>query len=254
MPLFSLTWFWIFLCFGDLKDIESKLNSDHQTKRNRNLRYLDDIYSKGELKEGDKDDELIPVYLLNINTFASKSNSKEFFYTYKLIDEKDNNNVYSNLIKIFELDVAMCYKSWYNNSYKGNDINEYNLILLGAMMITNKVSEFNKLVDELNLDYDIKEKMRRSVLKMCQNDLLLRAYYNPKELKEELEKESLALYKLQTREEGRTEGRTENQREMIINMYKENAKLDFISKVSKLSLDKVKEIINDYKAEKNIVR
>ncbi len=94
------------------------------------------------------------------------------------------------------------------------------------------------------------------------NDTLLRAYYNPKELKEELEKESLALYKLQTREEGRieseakgrTEGRTENQREMIINMYKENAKLDFISKVSKLSLDKVKEIINDYKAEKNIVR
>ena len=83
------------------------------------------------------------------------------------------------------------------------------------------------------------------------NDTLLRAYYNPKELEEELEKESLALYKLQTREEGRIEGEAKG-REIIVNMYKENAKPDFISRVSNLSLDKVKEIINDYeKKSKN---
>ena len=89
---------------------------------------------------------------------------------------------------------------------------------------------------------------------MYQNDLLLRAYYNPKELAEELERRSLALYKAKIREEERAEGRQESQREIIINMYKENATLDFISKVTKLSLDKVKEIINNDKAKKENAR
>ena len=74
------------------------------------------------------------------------------------------------------------------------------------------------------------------------NDTLLRAYYDPKELEKELEEESLALYKVLTREEGIAEGKAE----MVINMYRENAELNFISRVSNLTLAKVKEIINEY--------
>ena len=62
------------------------------------------------------------------------------------------------------------------------------------------------------------------------NDTLLRAYYNPKELAEELERESLALYKLQTRKEGRAEGKAlgmaegeeKKEREIIVNLNKLN--------------------------------
>ena len=44
--------------------------------------------------------------------------------------------------------------------------------------------------------------------------------------------------------EGRIEGKLETQKEMILKMHENGATLDFISKTSDLSLDKVKEILN----------
>ena len=45
---------------------------------------------------------------------------------------------------------------------------------------------------------------------------------------------------------GRKEGIAENQRDMIINLNKQNVSLDVIARASKLSLSKVKSIINKY--------
>ena len=76
-------------------------------------------------------------------------------------------------------------------------------------------------------------------------------YYNKKH-EEEIEffkNELMKLEKEDSREEGRSEGliqgRNEKERDMIINLNKQNVSLDIIAKACNLSLDKIKSIINN---------
>ena len=60
--------------------------------------------------------------------------------------------------------------------------------------------------------------------------------------KEESRKKGLQEGRQEGREEGRMEGRQERDRQVILNMLKENADMNFISKVTGLSSEEIQKL------------
>ena len=81
---------------------------------------------------------------------------------------------------------------------------------------------------------------------MLENKNLESIWYNRKDEQDRLDRSLLEAYKL----DGIDEGRSEQQKDMVINSYKEKIPFETIAKICKLSLKQVNNIINDYK--KNI--
>ena len=251
-----------------------KLSKAQQLKLNRNLFYIFKMVSS-RLKEGDSYSKIIPVTLVNFDTF-SKKNKK--LNKYGVIDVLDSDDYYSENLEIFNLDVVKCYQAVYNDKYQGSSIFEDNLIKLGAMMATDNIEEVNELIRALNTEKIVKDKMTEVISKMMQ-DGMLSLYYYPDEEQKRLDDSLLDLYKQEGEKIGfkRGEKRGEKrglkigeqrglkigeqrglkigeerlankEKEMVINMYKDNALIEKICKYVNLPIKKVNEIIEDYKS------
>ncbi len=85
---------------------------------------------------------------------------------------------------------------------------------------------------------------------MLENKNLESIWYNRKDEQDRLDRSLLEAYRLDGLDEGKSEGRAEQQKDVVINSYKEKIPFETIAKICKLSLKQVNNIINDYK--KNI--
>ena len=137
------------------KNKEKKnLSKAHQLKLNRNLFYVLKIISS-RIKKGNNYTKIIPVTLVNFNTF-SKKNKK--LNKYGVVDILDTSDYYSENVEILNLDIVKCYQALYNDKYQGSNIYEENLIIIGAMMATNKYLEVKELIGRLHVKEEIKER------------------------------------------------------------------------------------------------
>ena len=228
---------------------KKNLSKAHQLKLNRNLFYVLKIISS-RIKKGNNYTEIIPVTLVNFNTF-SKKNKK--LNKYGVVDILDTSDYYSENLEIFNLDIVKCYQAVYNNKHQGSNIYEENLIIIGAIMANNKYDEVKKLVARLHIKEEIK-KMMMEVIENMMGEGELGLYYYPDQEKKDFDEALLEL----CRKEGRTEGinigraegltlgRAEQQRDMVISLNDQHISLDVIAKAAKISINKVKQIINDY--------
>ena len=83
-------------------------------------------------------------------------------------------------------------------------------------------------------------------------------YYDPEQEKKDFDDALLELCRKEGislgmskginigRSEGLTLGRAEQQRDMVISLNEQHVSLDIIAKAAKISINKVKQIINDY--------
>ncbi len=244
---------------------KKNLSKAHQLKLNRNLFYVLKIISS-RIKKGNNYTEIIPVTLVNFNTF-SKKNKK--LNKYGVVDILDTSDYYSENLEIFNLDIVKCYQAVYNNKYQGSNIYEENLIIMGAIMATNKYSEVKELVARLHIKEEIKERMME-VIENMMGEGELGLYYYPDQEKKDFDEALLELCRKEGRSEGinigmskginigRSEGinlgraegltlgRAEQQRDMVISLNDQHISLDVIAKAAKISINKVKQIINDY--------
>ena len=240
---------------------KKNLSKAHQLKLNRNLFYVLKIISS-RIKKGNNYTEIIPVILVNFNTF-SKKNKK--INKYGVVDILDTSDYYSENLEIFNLDIVKCYQAVYNNKYQGSNIYEENLIIIGAIMATNKYDEVKELVARLHIKEEIKERMME-VIENMMGEGELGLYYYPDQEKKDFDEALLELCRKEGislgmskginigraeginigRSEGLTLGRAEQQRDIIINMYKANEVIEKISKYTELPIKKIKQVINDY--------
>ena len=230
-----------------------KLSKIHQLKLDRNLFYIFKMICS-RLKEGDSYTNIIPVTLVNFNTFSKKDKKLN---KYGVIDVIDADDYYSENLEIFNLDVVKCYQAVYNDKYQGSNIFEDNLIKLGAMMATDRIEEVKELIRALNTEKEIKDKMMEVISNMMQ-DGILSLYYYPDEEQKRLDDALLDLYKREGEKIGEKRGEqrvlklgeqrlAKEKKEMVINMYKDNALIEKICKYVNLPIKKVNEIIEDYK-------
>ena len=131
-------------------------------------------------------------------------------------------------------------------------IYQQEIIRLGASIVTKKEEEFQQLQKELNAKSKIKSVMREIVFNMKNDEELCVLYYDKEEEQrkkwESIRQEMAEVVAKESREDGMREGleigREEKEREVILNMYKNDLPLELISEVTSLTLEEVKEILN----------
>ena len=82
---------------------------------------------------------------------------------------------------------------------------------------------------------------------MLENKNLESIWYNRKDEQDRLDRSLLEAYRLDGLDEGLSKGKFEQQKDMVINSYKEKIPSETIAKICELSLKQVNNIINDYK-------
>ena len=238
----------------------------YETVINRNINYLSEVASKG-LKIGDSYDMIVPTLLVNFNTFYVDSIHKKIFdYYYWMNDEQ---HILTENQKILNINIVECYKEWYNGTYKTprNDY-EKNLILLSALIYTDKEDEFNKIIQELSANKMIKSVIKEVQTRMTEDEILTVRYVDFLEENRLINKSIINAEKKKARKigleegrakglakglkkglakglaEGRKEGRKEGRAELIINMFKNGQSIETISKICNLKIKEVKDIID----------
>ena len=248
------------------KQIKLVLNKTKQGKSDQTLGYLCKLYSS--IKVGEKFKDVSPVTLINFNSFGTFDNK---FSNYGILNYNNTLDIYSEKLKIRNINVAKCYQEWYNGKYQERNINEHNLFILSVMMATDKLDEVYKLIEELEIDSSLKKRFRKVVNMMNTSIDLTGLYYNYDERQKALDdyikesvREEFAKENFEKGEKrglkigekrgeqrglkiGEQRGEANKEKEMVINMYKDNALIEKICKYANLPIKKVNKIIEDYK-------
>ena len=178
--------------------------------------------------------KLKKVYQINLNNYDI-SRDNRFIVVNRLIDIKTHRE-YHPILEIIDVNLAKLQKEDYNK-LKKNEI-EYLLYLL----VCNDEEELRKIY---NGD-DLMEKMIDEAKILTDNfDLLL--YYDREKLKKQEayelgEKAGQEIGQKIGQEIGFKAGVSQNKKELTINMLRENASVDFISKVTGLSIEDINEL------------
>ena len=223
-----------------------KLDLIHKLKLDRNLQYLLELLVDS-LNAGEDYTKILPAHLININTFSKYKKRKS---NYQFVDIENVRDCYSKKLQITNIDIAESYKLVYNGKCEISNKHEYNLCILSAMLATWKYQEVIKLIEKLRTKEELKEKIKEVVRKMFKDKNFESIWYNRKDEQDRLDRSLLEAYRLDGLDEGKSEGRAEQQKDVVINSYKEKIPFETIAKICKLSLKQVNNIINDYK--KNI--
>ena len=69
--------------------------------------------------------------------------------------------VLTQMIKIINVDIDMCYDIWYNGGIEKFTSCEQNIIRLGALHFIEKEEDFRKCLGEIEMDEEVKNKYLR---------------------------------------------------------------------------------------------
>jgi len=114
---------------------------------------------------------------------------------------------------------------------------------LSALILETDKEKFEKLVDDIKMDESIKEQLERIVMDLNIDDELVTKYYD---LEEERKKLNNAVQE-RIAKENFEKGVREKQREIVLEMYKENLSIETISKCTKLSVEEINKLIKTEK-------
>ena len=101
-----------------------------------------------------------------------------------------------------------------------------------------KKKDFMKYMKKVEMSPEFRSEMEGVLDNMCKDEKLVSRYYNREEEERRIQE---GIYK---------EIAANTKKEMIIEMYNQNATIEFITTVSKLTSSEVEDIINDYLAQK----
>ena len=251
----------IWLTQEQISKLYNKAKSNVLDKSNY---YLNRIYGTQEITKN-KYLKAKTVIAYNLSTFSI--NEKDDLFRFTMSDLKHQTEL-TEKTQFYDLDVANKSKEWYNGKYQECDKKEKNLILLSELLVTDKLSIAKECIDKFELDMDekIREKLKGGLELMYSKDEseLLDSnitededdYYNQSylEMKQEIldyaksvtEKEEFKKEVAKAETNALEKGREENQKDVIVNSYKENIPVEIIAKICKTSLAKVNKIIKEY--------
>ncbi len=224
----------------------------HQQIMNRNLYYMNRVASSG-VKESEDYEKIPLTYLINLNTYYVDPIHQKLIdvYTFK----NDEGYEYSQILKIYNINIAECYDLWYHNRYQGKmDEAEEDLFLLCASFMMDDVETYNHCIDKLHTTHHIKNTMKEVSEKMNQDEDLYARYYSFEErqklenqvvLNDAVKKATEEATKIATEKATKiaTEKATEETKRTIAkNLLKNGATMEFVSKSVGLSVQELEEL------------
>ena len=212
---------------GDVK-LNIEINNNYSREvMERNLEYAFRLYSSNN-KRGKKD-EYNQVIQICLNNFAFEDSDK-IIETFTIRNE--DGKALTNKFTSFQIYVSNLRKKCYTDNIENlNDLERFILILVErSIELSKKLGKGNKIM----------EKYINDAIKASSNDILLEAYDKEWALKDLGRRDGYN----EGLDEGISLGIEQKEIEMVRNMLKENASIDFISKVSGLSVDEINEIKN----------
>ena len=213
----------------------------YETVSDRNLYYSFEVAGRG-LEEGVDYSNLGITVLVNFNTYFTDLENQNVFDEYLLRNEEGN--VLSKKFKVYNINIAECYNLWYHNNYQGKfELYEEDLMLLCAAMKVSQEEDFIKIINLVRIKSEIKELMEGVMKTMNENEEFVGRYYD---WKEENDRINQAIIK-EEKAESFKEGILKKQKEIVLNMAKDNVSLDIISKYTNLEIQEIETIINNSK-------
>lgn len=195
----------------------------------KNLAYLCNIFSR-VTKKSDKYNENLNVIQLNLNCYE-KNKAKEVLEEYKLQSIKTN-EVYSDNISILSLDIVKCYDIYYNNDNK-EELPNY--IKWGTFIYNRDYNDIPNIIKGIISERQVMHIMDK-IDKLTNDSLFMN----------ELEEEEWAVWEENSKlAYAKEKGIEQNTKEMILSMIENSATLDFISKVTKKSIEEIEKIIKE---------
>ena len=213
-----------------------EINTDVSSKLiDRNVFYMARIMSM-DLNPNEDYDKLKDHIQLN---FDLEGHHERPIMKYILMDE--NNNVLTDKVKIYRIDIPYFYKICYNRDKLTKSEKELNM----------SEEEILKLAKFISLFYEKDEERAKEIVR---GDKDLEGIfdrvkdYSEKFIgvydKESHDRETRKAYMEEKTKEALEQGKIEEKKSIVLNMLKENANIKFISKVTGLSIKEIEDIKN----------
>ncbi len=222
---------------GNKVSIEVNTNTSYYIK-DRNLYFL----AKGmanDMKVGDNYFDFKYHYQININ--SSNTRQIEPFLEYEVLNKK-HGIIFSDKLKIVEIDVVSFYELCYTNGTLDN-LSDFEKImgLLGCRTKEQeKLFEHEKGIIEKIMRKAEKYRDDSEMIEMYDRDKVIASMYE-KDKRESI-KNAVEIAVNETTKEVTKEVAKKEKQDIARNMLKENADIEFISKVTGLTIEEVNQL------------
>ena len=194
------------------KHILVELNSNfNKSTKVRNLSYYASYYSQ-IIEKGEEYSEEIETVLINLNKDKKEKLAKKTY----LIKSNEDGSIYTKTFKIINVNLVKYKELWYDECIKGNK-EHIHLVMLNANM--EEIEELGKK-DEVVKEYEDK------MLTLTKDGVVIN-HLSYEEDQEKLRRSEI--------HEARDEGIAERNKEIAINMLKDNMPIDVIMKYTSLA-------------------
>ncbi len=140
-------------------NLEANINGYNEEGINRNTGYIANTYSR-QLDKKEKYKDLEPVIQINFNSSSSRIKNKGLDKPIDIFLLRNNDGIIlTQMIKIINVDIDMCYDIWYNGDIEKFTSCEQNIIKIGALHKAGNDELFRKCLGDINMDQHVKEKM-----------------------------------------------------------------------------------------------
>ena len=248
----------------------NRCDSIEQTVIDRNTYFLANLFGSGlRIKNEYKEIKTTIQYNFNLDYVDKLSEELVDEYLYRNI----RGHVLTEKNKIVHINIYKMAKLWYSNEYK--KFKEISPILFGisALILETDKNKFEKLVESIKMDKEIKEQLERVVMDLNIDDELVTKYYDLEEERRKMneaimddkiariEKERKEIWKQEGLKEGIKQGIEQgiekgieqgieqgilkNKMDMVINMYNKNYDINTIADLTTLTEEEVNKIISE---------
>lgn len=211
-----------------------KLNIEMNLKEGTTL-YRNFIYATnfiGGLKNKEDYSKIIPVHQISFDAYDINPNNKRVIKRCFMKDE--TNTIIHNLIEIDHIDIVKCNKIWYDETINEHEIEDRNLIRLGALVTIENEEDFKKCLEEISMENEIKEDIIDTVEEYSDDDDILRLYYDKEQDERAIRNGDISLAKQKAAKQTSIE--------IAKNMLEKDFDIDTIVDLTKLTKKEIEDI------------
>lgn len=209
----------------DIGKIGIEVNSNNRPYVHlRNMAYICDLYASYTLS-GEKYTDKVDIIQINLSYELGINHKK--LSIYKIMDDEEN--LYVNNFKIYEINMDYYLKLWYDKNEKEIKENEY-LVMLG--LDKEELEAFSKIIKNEKVEKYMSE------IKKVNGKTVFKRFISYEQDKEFIKNSELS----EAKDEGIKEGSYDKQIEIAKNLLNENMDIKTISKVTGLSIENINKL------------
>ena len=212
----------------------------------KGLSYAFNIFSRNSIK-GEKYNENLKITQININCFGNEIKPLSKYH----IREEETNEVYSNNIIFYVLNVAKCHDIYYNKEEK--EVPKY--VKWGAFLTCDNIEDIPLITkgiltkEEIDIIMDKLNKLTNDVEFMSDLERLQWEEWERKSIEQDLINTSVKKGLEQGIKQGIKQGIEQKNTEIIQSMLKRKMSYEDISEITNKTIEEIKKIENSMKID-----